>query len=309
MTFAIIAGSVIAGGAAVYGAKQAGKAAQRGADRASAESARQFDLVRSDTAPQRALGVGASDTLARLYGWAPPSQAAGREQYESDRLIGDAYLPSDATLVSTDGGRNRYYDVMLGGNRIGSVRPGGSNGRFTPADGVDVYQLMRQRQQQQAAQPQEPGKPDMSAFFESPDYKFNLAEGQKAIDRSLAARGGALSGRGVKEGERYASGLASGEFSNFTNRLLQIAGLGSAAVSTSANAGMTSAGQIGAAQMNAGNTRASAYMTGAQGVNNAVQGGISNYMLMQYLKQQPAVLNNSGTMANNYGGPVYGGYA
>lgn len=31
-------------------------------------------------------------------------------------------------------------------------------------------------------------------------------------------------------------------------------------------------------------------------------------MLMQYLKQQPTVLN-SGTMANNYGGPVYGGYA
>lgn len=304
MSFAIIAGSVIAGGAAVYGSRQAGRAAQRGADRASAESARQFDLVRSDTAPQRSLGVGASDTLARLYGWAPPSQAAAREAAEADVLMGDTYLPAGA--VSDSPGNKRGSNILFEGRQIGHVIPGGPNGRFIPEVGVDISAL---RRDQVAANAPQPGTPSLSAFFESPDYRFNLAEGQKAIDRSLAARGGALSGRGVKEGERYASGLASGEFSNFTNRLLQIAGLGSAAVSTSANAGMTSAGQIGAAQMNAGNTRASAYMTGAQGVNNAVQGGISNYMLMQYLKQQPAVLNNSGTMANNYGGPVYGGYA
>jgi hypothetical protein len=131
------------------------------------------------------------------------------------------------------------------------------------------------------------GQPNMGAFFESPDYQFNLGEGQKAIDRSLAARGRGISGAGVREGERYASGLASGEFNNFTQRLLQIAGLGSAGITTSANAGMTSAGQIGAAQVNAGNNRASAYMAGAQGVNNAVQGGISNYLLNQYLQKPP----------------------
>ena len=129
------------------------------------------------------------------------------------------------------------------------------------------------------------GQPDMSAFFESPDYQFNLGQGQQAIDRSLAARGRALSGAGVKEGTRFASGMASREYGSFVDRLLAAAGLGTTGTSISANAGMTAAGQIGAAQQNAGNARASAYLTGAQGVNNAVQGGISNYLLAQYLKK------------------------
>jgi hypothetical protein len=68
--------------------------------------------------------------------------------------------------------------------------------------------------------------PDMSGFFNSPDYQFNLAEGSKAINNSAAARSGVLSGRAVKEGERYASGLASREFSGFMDRLYQQAGIG-----------------------------------------------------------------------------------
>ena len=123
------------------------------------------------------------------------------------------------------------------------------------------------------------GPPDMSVFFQSPDYQFNLAEGQKAIDRSLAARGKALSGQGVKEGIRYASGMASNEFGNFYNRLANLAGLGQAATGQSAAAGAASAGQMGQAAIAAGNARASAY----GGMNQAVQGGIGNILTMKYL--------------------------
>jgi len=127
------------------------------------------------------------------------------------------------------------------------------------------------------------GKPDMSVFFESPDYQFNLAEGQKAIDRSAVARGGLLSGAAVKEGQRYASGLASREFGSFYDRLASQAGLGQTGAAASAAAGANAAGNIGAAYMNTGNARASAYLTAGQGINNAVQGGIQNYLLSRYL--------------------------
>jgi hypothetical protein len=127
----------------------------------------------------------------------------------------------------------------------------------------------------------------MGAFFASPDYQFNLGEGQKAIDRSLAARGGALSGASVREGARYASGLASQQYGDYTNRLLTIAGLGSAATSNVAAAGQNMANNNSAAILNNANARASSYMTQAQGVNNAVQGGISNYLLQQYLSKPP----------------------
>lgn len=127
------------------------------------------------------------------------------------------------------------------------------------------------------------GAPDMSRFFASPDYQFNLEEGQKALDRSLLARGRGLSGAALRGGIRYASGLASGQFDNYYNRLASQAGLGQAATGSTAAAGANAANNIGGAYMANAQNKASAYAMGAQGVNNAVQGGISNYMLYRYL--------------------------
>lgn len=283
MSFAIVAGAVIAGGTAVYGARQAANATGRAADAANAESARQYDQTRTDTAPLRSIQGSALDTLASLYGWAPPSQAANLEQANADVLLGDTMFPA-GTLAASPGNKGGS-DILYNGQVIGRVNPGGANGRFVPAQGFDMSALRQQIANERAgtSAPGQTGRSNMSAFFESPDYQFNLAEGQRALDRSLAARGRALSGAGVREGVRYASGMASNEFNNFTNRLLQAAGLGSDGVTTAAQAGMTHAGNVGANLMNAGNARASAYMTGAQGVNNAVQGGISNYLLARYL--------------------------
>lgn len=295
--WAAAAATVVAGGLAYEGSRQAGKSAQRGADAATAESARQFDLVRSDTAGQRAIGNSALDTLSSLYGWAAPSQAQYSD--EGRQLFGSqGGIPTvDAQRYANDPAYRYAWDKTLAEEK--ATRPGWNGQATYSMQGTDAdFARLTESLTRNIAdyQTQHPGptsgagsgSPNMGAFFESPDYQFNLAEGQKAIDRSLAARGRALSGAGVKEGERFASGQASGEFNNFTQRLLQIAGLGSAGVNTSANAGMTSAGQIGAAQVNAGNTRASAYMQGAEGVNNAVQGGISNYLLYQYLNKPPA---------------------
>lgn len=281
MSFAIVAGSVIAAGASLAAGRASAKAGERAANASNAESDRQFDLVRQDTAQQRQLGQGATGILGRLYGI--PIQSQQQMELQEDRLIGDTMVPGDARLVSTDGGRNRYYDVYLGDRKIGSVSPGGPNGRFTPAAGVDLHQIKRERQLQASGTAQQSAAPDMSDFFESPDFQFNLQQGQQAIDRSLAARGRSLSGAGVKEGQRFASGLASQEFGNFTNRLMQMAGLGSAATGQSASAGFQHAGNVGQNNAMGANARASGYQTAAMGVNNAVQGGISNMLLQRYL--------------------------
>lgn len=280
MSFAIVAGAVIAGGAAVYAGRQTGKAGERAASGSNAESARQFDLVRGDTAGQRQLGQGATSLLGRLYGL--PVQTAAQRTDSEPVLVGDTYLPAGTTTKHVGDG---WYQVLHDGKWIGTLRPGGPNGRFINETGFDVQgELAKSRQQaDQAAVPT--GRPDMSAFIESPDFQFNLGQGQQAIDRSIAARGRALSGAGVKEGQRFASGLASSEFNNFTQRLLQMAGLGGAATGQSASAGFQHAGNVAANNAMGANARASGFQTAAAGVNNAVQGGISNMMLQRYLSQ------------------------
>lgn len=142
------------------------------------------------------------------------------------------------------------------------------------------------------------GAPDMSRFFASPDYQSNVEQNQQALDRSLVSRGRALSGAGVKAGIRLASNLASSEFGNYVNRLYSQAGLGQSATGATAAAGSNAANNIGNAYMQNGMNRASAYTMGAQGLNNAVQGGISNYMLYRYLNQGGGVDPGWGSGAN-----------
>jgi hypothetical protein len=301
---AIVGGSLLTGYASYAGSQGASRAAQRGADAATGEQARQFDLIRGDTAGLRSIQGSALGTLASLYGWAPPSQ--GQFADPSRPLVMDSGgVPTvDSSRYQSDPAYRYAWDKTLAWEK--SNRPGwdGQQTYWAKATGEDwsrLNELMAKNLSEYNAQhPQEAsaatgtGRPNMGAFFESPDYQFNLGEGQKAIDRSLAARGRSLSGAGVKEGIRYASGMASGEYGKFVDRLLAAAGLGTTGVSLSANAGMNAANNIGAAQMNAANTRASGYMNAAAGINNAVQGGISNYMLYQYLNKPPAAVGAGG---------------
>lgn len=134
------------------------------------------------------------------------------------------------------------------------------------------------------------GTPDLSGFFTSPDYAFNLQQGQKAIDNSLVSRGKGLSGSEIKASTNFASGLASSQFSDYVSRLMAQAGLGQAGVNTSTQAGLSTAASDAAARANetnavtsATNARASAYGNLASGISNSVTGGISNYLLMRYL--------------------------
>ena len=62
-----------------------------------------------------------------------------------------------------------------------------------------------------------------------PGYGFRLAEGQKALDRRLAAGGRMFGGGALKAGQQYAQDQASQEFGNAYNRLAGLAQIGPSA--------------------------------------------------------------------------------
>lgn len=252
---------------AAYQADQAGDAADAqvaGSNASITENRRQFDINRADTADYRAIGGQAVNALGSIYGYAPASAA---EKAQPTTLIGDTYLPDGTTTI--DGG-NGWYQVWNGGNRIGTLQPGGANGKYT-SNGTQ-FRTTPPAGGSGAAPGNALTTPDYSAFFKSPDYEFRRSEGNRNINNSFAARGGALSGNALRALTEYNSNLAAGEFGNYFNRQAALAGIGQTANSQSAQVGMATTSNIGNALTNAGNARAS----GIVDRTNALTGGIAD---------------------------------
>lgn len=166
-------------------------------------------------------------------------------------------------------------------------------------------------QQQDFAAPA-PFKFDPSRLAEDPGYQFRLAEGQRALERSAAAKGSLLSGATLRRMAGLNQDMASTEYGNaynragteydrdfsnrFTvhqanqanqgnqfNRLASVAGLGQTAVNNVSDARqqftaaqnnniMTTAQNVGEAAAGGANARASGYI----GRGNAWTNAISN---------------------------------
>ena len=134
----------------------------------------------------------------------------------------------------------------------------------------------------------------MQQFQADPGYAFRLAEGQKALERSAAARGGLLSGGTMKATQRYGQDLASQEYQNAFNRyqaeraarlqpLASLAGAGQGAAGTLSNVAGAYGQQAGAGLTDIGRAQAA----GQMGAINALTGGISG-ALQGYQNQQLA---------------------
>lgn len=122
-----------------------------------------------------------------------------------------------------------------------------------------------------------------SDYQQDPGYAFRMAEGQKALERSAAARGGLQSGGTLKALDRYSQDYASNEYGKAYdrfnndqtqrfNRLSSIAGLGQTANSQLGQAGQNYAGQYGNNLTGAANASGAAGIAGA----NALAGGLSS---------------------------------
>ena len=123
----------------------------------------------------------------------------------------------------------------------------------------------------------------MGQFQQDPGYAFRLGEGQKALDRQAAARGGLISGGALRAAQRYGQDMGSQEYQNAFNRyqterearlgpLQSLAGLGPTSANQLGAAGQQYGTNVGNIGMNAGAAQGNALMAGAQARGSAYQG-------------------------------------
>jgi hypothetical protein len=147
-------------------------------------------------------------------------------------------------------------------------------------------------------------------FQADPGYGFRLSEGQKALERSAAARGGLISGGAMKAATRFGQDMGSQEYTNAFNRYqaeraarlnpLQsltgmgqttAAGLGAAGqnmASSVGNYGMAGANATAGGMTDAAAARASGYV----GATNALTSGLGQYLSYSQNQQQQNTLND-----------------
>jgi hypothetical protein len=140
----------------------------------------------------------------------------------------------------------------------------------------------------------------MDQFQADPGYAFRLSEGQKALERQAAARGGLISGSALKAAQRFGQEMGSQEYNNAFNRYQTERGARLNPLQSLAGVGQTSVNQLGAAGQNyannAGNLAtdaAGARASGYMGVANAIGGGLNQYANYQQDQQLNSLLQQA----------------
>jgi hypothetical protein len=142
----------------------------------------------------------------------------------------------------------------------------------------------------------------MGDFTADPGYAFRLSEGQKALERQAAIRGGQISGAALKAAQRFGQDLGSQEYQSAYNRALTgygtdvarenqlynrqaaLAGIGQTATNLVGTAGQNYATNVGNLMTGAGAAQAA----GQVGQANALTSGLSTYL---NYSQNNALLN------------------
>lgn len=173
--------------------------------------------------------IGAAGVGAQIYG-AHKASSASKEA---------ANIQSGAAQEVAQGARatadQAAQDISGAGAAAGEIVTGASqqaNDLLTQQlqealKGYDPYSAAGQNALVQLSELLQPGGGLDERFNfkfnpdEDPGYQFRLEQGQKAIEKSAAARGGLLSGGAVKSLQGYNQNLASQEFQNSYNRALE----------------------------------------------------------------------------------------
>lgn len=167
----------------------------------------------------------------------------------------------------------------------------------------------------------------MADFQQDPGYQFRMDQGQQALERGAAARGGLMSGAAAKDTMRFSQGLASQDYqaafdrfksnqASKLNPLQSLSGAGQSASGALGQAGQNfanSAGQAlgnygataGANLTGMGNARASGYVGSANALTGALgqaYNGFQQNQLMSLLNKPPSnggSIGSSASYANN----------
>ena len=140
---------------------------------------------------------------------------------------------------------------------------------------------------------------------QDPGYAFRLAEGNRALNQSAAARGGLISGNALKAAQRYGQEMASQEYGNAYQRALDVYNAG---VSREATAYNRLANLAGVGQVAGGNIASQAGQYGQLAGANLMSTGQSNANSL--LAQGNARASQYGAIGNAIGGAAgaYGNY-
>lgn len=153
----------------------------------------------------------------------------------------------------------------------------------------------------------------LADFTHDPGYDFRMRQGQQSLDRSAAARGGALSGAAIKGSMRYGQDYASGEYQNAYNRfnndrtqrfnrLASLAGVGQTATRDVAQQGSQVASNMANNMVGAGNAQASSYVAQGNAISGAAQ-SLGNFAMQQhYMSQTPAYSAPAASIPSYQGG-------
>lgn len=320
------------GGAMFGGSLFSGYQGKRTADKSRRSANKQYRQTRADLEPYREAGSNALNAYTDRLGinpgftplgydeWSAQNPAGGYERVSNeDGFSGNVWNPN-----LNPGGQAGYQNYL-------KANPATEAGQG-PSYNTDLPQY-------QAADYQRGGDFDFNLQAD-PGYQFALQEAMNQANRGMASQGGFNSGNRLAALTDRAAGVASqyandafnrqfatskenfgrgltdygirderaknafnvasgqekdlyGREQNYLTRLGNLAG-----------SGQNAAAQMGAfgAQNVANQTQAN--MFGANSMNNAVQGGISNYLMYDYLNNpptRPSIGANSWTDSNGYG--------
>ena len=136
----------------------------------------------------------------------------------------------------------------------------------------------------------------MDQFQQDPGYAFRLSEGQKALERSAAARAGLQSGSALKAAARFGQDYGSQEYQNAFNRyqaerqarlgpLQSLAGVGQTTAAQLGQAGQQMASNVGEMMTSGAAARASGYVGGANALTSALGQGLNFYQGQQMMNR------------------------
>lgn len=127
----------------------------------------------------------------------------------------------------------------------------------------------------------------LDAFRNSPDYQFASDEGRRQVNFGSAAKGELGIGAGGMTGNRgrdltsFGQGLATQQFGNYFNRLLQLSQIGQGAAGATVSAGTSVGNTVGGQQIQAAQGTGGQQIGAVQGTGQQQLGAAGNIAQLQ----------------------------